>query len=109
MGSQSMASRLTRGELEMKPFKIIKSDPLFSTPLSIFEIDDSSNLNKKLISESRSWQKEKKSANVSNHGDSWHSPDGLMTRTEPGFAKTCPLSTSSLFVPRSNTPTLSPA
>lgn len=82
-----MASRLTRGELEMKPFKIIKSDPLFSTPLSIFEIDDSSNLNKKLISESRSWQKEKKSANVSNHGDSWHSPDGLMTRTEPGFAK----------------------
>lgn len=82
-----MASRLTRGELEMRPFKIIKSDPLFSTPLSIFEIDDSSNLNKKLISESRSWQKEKKSANVSNHGDSWHSPDGLMTRTEPGFAK----------------------
>ena len=71
----------------MNSFKISNTDPLFSTPLSIFEIENSAELNKKLIAESRAWRKEQKGANVSNQGDSWHSPDGLMTRKEPGFTE----------------------
>ena len=71
----------------MSSFKIIETDPLFSTPLCLLEIENSADLNKKLISESRAWRKQEKGANISNQGDSWHSPDGLMTRSEPGFSK----------------------
>ena len=71
----------------MSSFKIIETDPLFSTPLCLLEIENSADLNKKLISESRAWRKQEKGANISNQGDSWHSPDGLMTRGEPGFSK----------------------
>jgi hypothetical protein len=53
----------------------------------LFEIDNSASLNKKSISESRAWRKEQKGANISNHGDSWHSPDGLMMRSDPGFSE----------------------
>ena len=72
---------------EMSSFKVKKTDPLFSTPLCLLEIENSAVLNKKLISESRAWRKQQKGANVSNQGDSWHSPDGLMTRSEPGFSE----------------------
>ena len=72
---------------KMNSFKLKKTDPIFSAPLSMFEIDNSASLNKKLISESRAWRKEQKGANISNHGDSWHSPDGLMMRSDPGFSE----------------------
>ena len=71
----------------MSSFKVKKTDPLFSTPLCLFEIENSADLNKKLISESRAWRKQEKGANVSNQGDSWHSPDGLMMRGDPGFSE----------------------
>ena len=71
----------------MNSFKVKKTDPLFSTPLCLFEIENSADLNKKLISESRAWRKQEKGANVSNQGDSWHSPDGLMMRGDPGFSE----------------------
>ena len=71
----------------MSSFKVKKTDPLFSTPLCLLEIENSAVLNKKLISESRAWRKQQKGANVSNQGDSWHSPDGLMARSEPGFSE----------------------
>ena len=69
---------------KMSSFKIKKTDPLFSAPLSMFEIDNSASLNKKLISESRAWRKEQKGANIYNHGDSWHSPEALTTRSDHG-------------------------
>ena len=72
---------------KMSSFKIKKTDPLFSAPLSMFEIDNSASLNKKSISESCAWRKKQKGANISNHGDSWHSPDGLMMRSDPGFSE----------------------
>ena len=71
----------------MRSFTVKKAEPLFSAPLCIFEIDNNAELNKKLISESRTWRKQEKGANISNQGDSWHSPDGLMTRSDPGFAE----------------------
>ena len=58
---------------------------LFTAPLITYEIKNSSDLNKNLVSEARAWRKTDKGASVSNSGDSWHSPDGLMSRTEPGF------------------------
>ena len=76
----------------MSSFKLKKIDPLFSTPLCLFEIDNSADLNKKLISESRAWRKQEKGANVSNQGDSWHSPHGLMMRedqTAKGWVTIC--------------------
>ena len=69
----------------MSAFQIKKFDSLFSTPLAMFEINHSIDLNKKLISEARAWREEHEGNKVSNYGDSWHSPDGLMTRPEPGF------------------------
>ena len=71
----------------MSSFKVTKTDPLFSTPLCLLEIQNSAKLNKKLIAESRAWRKQEKGANISNQGDSWHSPDGLMSRSDPGFSK----------------------
>lgn len=71
----------------MNSFKIKKTDPLFLTPLCLFEIENNADLNKKLISEYRAWRKQEKGANVSNQGDSWHSPDGLMIREDPGFSE----------------------
>ena len=71
----------------MSSIELLKTDPLFSTPLAMFKIENSGDLNRKLIAESRAWRKEQKGANVSNQGDSWHSPDGLMTRSEPGFSE----------------------
>ena len=71
----------------MSSFKVTKTDPLFSTPLCLLEIQNSAKLNKKLIAESRAWRKQEKGANISNQGDSWHSPDGLMSRSDPGFSE----------------------
>ena len=71
----------------MSSFKVTKTDPLFSTPLCLLEIQNSAELNKKLIAESRAWRKQEKGANISNQGDSWHSPDGLMSRSDPGFSE----------------------
>ena len=72
----------------MRSFTVKKADPLFSTPLCIFEIDNNAELNKKLISrKSRAWRKQEKGANISNQGNSWHSPDGLMMRSDPGFSE----------------------
>ena len=71
----------------MSSLKFRKTEPLFSAPLAMFEIENCNVLNKKLISEARAWRKKEKGANVSNEGDSWHSPDGLMTRSEPGFSE----------------------
>ena len=67
---------------------------LFTAPLITYEIKNSSDLNKNLVSEARAWRKTDKGASVSNSGNSWHSPDGLMSRTEPGFA------TISKLIPR---------
>ena len=67
---------------------------LFAAPLITYEIKKSSDLNKNLVSEARAWRKTDKGASVSNSGNSWHSPDGLMSRSEPGFA------TISKLIPR---------
>lgn len=58
---------------------------LFSCPLLKINVPDHHRLNKLLKSESRAWKKHAKGVNVSNKGDSWHSPDGLLSRKEPGF------------------------
>jgi len=71
----------------MHSFKMKMTEPMFAAPLSIFEIENSAALNKKLVSEARAWRKEAKGAKVSNQGDSWHSPIELMTRNEPGFGE----------------------
>ena len=39
-----------------------------------------------MLARQRSWRKDAHGVNVSNKGDSWHSPDGLMSRPEPGFS-----------------------
>ena len=31
-------------------------------------------------------QRTKRRKHIPNHGDSWHSPDGLMMRSDPGFS-----------------------
>ncbi len=71
----------------MQSFHIKKTEHLFSSPLSIFEIDNSDDLNKKLALEAHAWRKEHKGKNVSNIGNSWHSPDNLLLRDEPGFVE----------------------
>ena len=58
---------------------------LFSCPLIRVSVPDFRRLNKLLVAESREWRKSAKGVNVSNKGDSWHSPDGLLSRNEPGF------------------------
>jgi uncharacterized protein (TIGR02466 family) len=67
---------------------------LFSAPLITYEVKNFSVINKNLVSEARAWRKTDKGVSVSNSGNSWHSPDGLMSRTEPGFA------TISKLIPR---------
>ena len=71
----------------MHSFTIEKTDPLYPTPLRLFKIDKITELNKKLIAEVRAWRKQEKGANISNQGDSWHSPNGLMTRSDPLFSE----------------------
>ncbi len=71
----------------MQQIEFINTNYLFSCPIVKFTVSDHEQLNKLIASEARSWRKDAHGVNVSNKGDSWHSPDGLMSRPEPGFSK----------------------
>ena len=58
---------------------------LFSCPLFRVSIPNFSKLNDLLTNEAREWRKSAAGVNISNKGDSWHSPDGLLSRKEAGF------------------------
>ena len=70
----------------MQQIEFINKNYLFSCPILKFTVSDHKQLNKLIASEARSWRKDAHGVNVSNKGDSWHSPDGLMSRPEPGFS-----------------------
>ena len=70
----------------MQKIEFIDTSHLFSCPIVKFNVSNHKPLNKLISSEARSWRKDAHGVNVSNKGDSWHSPDGLMSRTEPGFS-----------------------
>jgi uncharacterized protein (TIGR02466 family) len=71
----------------MSKFKLGSVEHLFSCPLIFFDVADSKRLNKLLIEESKEWRDQSDSVEVSNRGDGWHSPDGLLSRPEPGFSE----------------------
>ena len=70
----------------MQQIEFMNKNYLFSCPILKFTVSDHKQLNKLIASEARSWRKDAHGVNVSNKGDSWHSPDGLMSRPEPGFS-----------------------
>ncbi len=70
----------------MQQIEFMNTSHLFSCPIVKFTICNYKQLNKLIASEARSWRKDAHGVNVSNKGDSWHSPDGLMSRPEPGFS-----------------------
>ena len=70
----------------MQQIEFMDKNYLFSCPILKFTVSDHKQLNKLIASEARSWRKDAHGVNVSNKGDSWHSPDGLMSRPEPGFS-----------------------
>ena len=82
----------------MQQIEFMDKNYLFSCPILKFTVSDHKQLNKLIASEARSWRKDAHGVNVSNKGDSWHSPDGLMSRPEPGFStisKMFPIAASS--------------
>jgi uncharacterized protein (TIGR02466 family) len=70
----------------MQQIEFVNTSHLFSCPIVKFTVCNHKQLNKLIASEARSWRKDAHGVNVSNKGDSWHSPDGLMSRPEPGFS-----------------------
>ena len=70
----------------MQQIELVNTSHLFSCPIVKFTVCNHKQLNKLIASEARSWRKDAHGVNVSNKGDSWHSPDGLMSRREPGFS-----------------------
>ena len=70
----------------MQQIEFMNKNYLFSCPILKFTVSNHKKLNKLIASEARSWRKDAHGVNVSNKGDSWHSPDGLMSRPEPGFS-----------------------
>ena len=70
----------------MRQIEFVNTSHLFSCPIVKFTVCNHVQLNKLIASEARSWRKDARGVNVSNKGDSWHSPDGLMSRPEPGFS-----------------------
>ena len=73
----------------MQQIEFMSKNYLFSCPILKFTVSNHKKLNKLLASEARSWRKDAHGVNVSNKGDSWHSPDGLMSRPEPGLISKC--------------------
>ena len=71
----------------MEQLKLVDLDHVFSCPILKLQVPEYKNLNKKISSEARLWRKTAQGINVSNKGDSWHSPDGLLSRPEPGFSE----------------------
>ena len=70
----------------MQQIEFKNTSHLFSCPIVKFTVSNHKQLNKLISSEARLWRKDAHGVNVSNKGDSWHSPDGLMSRPEPGFS-----------------------
>jgi hypothetical protein len=71
----------------MEQLKLVDLDHVFSCPILKLRVPEYKKLNKKISSEARLWRKTAQGINVSNKGDSWHSPDGLLSRPEPGFSE----------------------
>ena len=71
----------------MSDYKFEFVEHIFSSPLVMFDVPDAKKLNKLIVAEARAWRDSSDTIKVSNKGDSWHSPDGLLSRKEPGFAK----------------------
>ena len=71
----------------MEQLKLVDLDHVFSCPILKLRVPEYKELNKKISLEARLWRKTAQGINVSNKGDSWHSPDGLLSRPEPGFSE----------------------
>jgi uncharacterized protein (TIGR02466 family) len=64
--------------------KLNRCEPLFATPLLEFAIDDATDLNRRLVADSRKLQADSPGAQISNFGG-WHSSGNLFLREETSF------------------------